>query len=57
MGTLLNTIITAQWERIDDVGLAKVRKLLPPMPDHKGVYATITPRDPPTPFLSEFSEI
>ena len=28
-----------------------------PMPDHRGFKATVTVRDLPTPFLSEFSEI
>ena len=28
-----------------------------PVPDHKGFKLTVTVRDPPTPFLSEFSEI
>ena len=28
-----------------------------PMPDHKGFKATVTVGDPPTPILSEFSEI
>ena len=28
-----------------------------PKPNHKGFQATVTARDQPTPFLSEFSEI
>ena len=28
-----------------------------PMPEHKGFKATVTVRDPPTPFVSEFSEM
>ena len=28
-----------------------------PMPDHQGFSVTVTVRDPPTPFLSEFLEI
>ena len=28
-----------------------------PMPDHTGFKATVTVRDPPTPILSELSEI
>ena len=28
-----------------------------PMPDQKGFKATVTVRDPPTPSLSEYSEI
>ena len=43
--------ITAQWEGMEDVGSAKVRASTTfPMPDHKDF-------NPPTPFLSEFSDI
>ena len=36
-GTLLNMIITAQWEGMGDAGLAMVQAgITSPMPDHKG---------------------
>ena len=59
-GTLLNELITAQWEGMGDVGSARYEPALgttSPMPDHKGVLATVSVRDPPTPFLCELSEI
>ena len=60
-GTLLNRIVTAQWEGIGDAGSARYElALLPPMPDHKRFWVTVrysTVRDPSIPFLSEFLEI
>ena len=57
LGHLLNMIITAQWEGMGDVGSARYGPaLLPPCPTIK-VLSYSNVRDPPTPFLSEASEI
>ena len=56
LGLFLNKIMTAQCEGMGDVGSVKYEPaLLPPCPTIK--VATVTVRDPSTPFLSELSEI
>ena len=61
-GTLLNRIITAQWEGMRGYRVGEVRaSITSPMPDHKGfdhkVLSYSNCQNLPTPFLSEFSEI
>ena len=55
--TLLNRMIAAQLEGMGDVGSARYEPaLLHPWPTTM-VVSTVTVRDPPTLFLSEFSGI